>query len=228
MSYRIACLILAFRSLEELGEGLRSDAFLSDEPSPAADQTKSSKDARNRLRAAACRNARGILETFLDMPTDFKDVISSNVCMCLGYGLYILSYYGESQSVIPDRLSLELATGLEDWCNSSPGRMWVAKFGLIAKRKLQARMSGPMFPLWVAVETPPVSAENTTDRIGTSSKDPRSPVSYGADTEVAESAFANTLQGLIPDGSVAGLSASTDTFTNMQDFFSSGLFVLPP
>ena len=91
IGYHAACLILAVRSLEEVGQGLRPRTFLSevdgdnisDVENHTRTQSKPAKDGDgNALRANACKYAMLVLQAFLEMPSFLMDGIETCLCLC--------------------------------------------------------------------------------------------------------------------------------------------------
>lgn len=229
IGYSSACLILTTKWLEDLGEDLRSAAFLSnsplgnDAPTPSrirhSDKTNT-KAALLSLRARSLTHARSILETFLQMPHFLKNAIMSNRCLCLGYSALILAHYGELHSELPDKHSLHLVSRLEDWLSKAPGKSAVIKFATMAKQRLMARLSsGPANDEALGLTTKETSTKENNESVSLH------PASDGATTV---STGGNNVAGgdpvhIWPDGTSAGYEAHGDaTFPNMEEFFSGG------
>ncbi|KAI0836525.1 hypothetical protein F5Y06DRAFT_273686 [Hypoxylon sp. FL0890] len=151
IGYHAACLILAVRSLEEVGQGLRPRTFLSeanddngsdceDHNPPNSRQTDANEG--NVLRANACKYAMLVLQTFLEMPPFLMDAVPTCLCLCIGYCALLLAHYDESQSKISDQVSLDLITRIDQWIRTSPGRAWSFKYGTLAKCKVESRING--------------------------------------------------------------------------------------
>ncbi|KAI0116769.1 hypothetical protein F4814DRAFT_413900 [Daldinia grandis] len=153
IGYHAACLILAVRSLEEVGQGLRPRTFLSemggedasDNECHASTHPRRNKDGDgNTLRINACRYAMIILKTFLEMPPFLMDAIPTCLCLCIGYCALLLAHYDESQSKISDQVSRDLIIQIDQWIRTSPGKSWSFKYGALAKHKMESRTSGDL------------------------------------------------------------------------------------
>ncbi|KAI1172199.1 hypothetical protein F4777DRAFT_521815 [Nemania sp. FL0916] len=96
------------------------------------------------LRINACKYARLVLETFLEMPSFLMDSAPTCTCLCLGYCALVLAHYDGSQSQIPDAVVLSLITRLDQWVQTSPGKAWSYKYGALAIRKVEARVRSPL------------------------------------------------------------------------------------
>ncbi|KAI1388064.1 uncharacterized protein F4822DRAFT_408500 [Hypoxylon trugodes] len=151
IGYHGACLILAVRSLEEVGQGLRPRTFLSgtdgdngsDNESHDPTQSKPHKDGDgNLLRANACKYAMICLQTFLEMPRFRMDSTPTCLCLCIGYCALLLAHYDETQSKISNQVSLDLITRIDQWIRTSPGKAWSFKYGKLAKQKIESRING--------------------------------------------------------------------------------------
>ncbi|KAI1134587.1 hypothetical protein F5Y05DRAFT_406387 [Hypoxylon sp. FL0543] len=151
IGYHAACLILAVRSLEEVGQGLRPRTFLSEtddgngsdcEEHNAPHSRRSNDNDGNILRANACKYAMLVLQTFLEMPPFLMDAVPTCVCLCIGYCALLLAHYDESQSQISDQVSLDLITRIDQWIRTSPGKAWSFKYGTLAKHKVESRING--------------------------------------------------------------------------------------
>ncbi|KAH6670866.1 hypothetical protein F5X68DRAFT_247418 [Plectosphaerella plurivora] len=131
VGYYSASLVLAVRFLQELDEDLSSNTFMNDRDRPSSGSPISSRQQSTRdeetanLRAGACSNARVILQTFLQMPADVKNSVGSNRCLCLVYSAMVLAHYGEPESRVQDRISLDLIKRLNQWLNSDLSKAWV-------------------------------------------------------------------------------------------------------
>ncbi|KAF4538173.1 C6 zinc finger domain containing protein [Lasiodiplodia theobromae] len=210
IGYSSACLILTTKWLEDLGDDLRSAAFLSNSPlgndAPVPSRTQHSdktnpKAALLSLRARSLMHARSILETFLQMPHFLKNGIMSNRCLCLGYSALILAHYGELHSDPQDKHSLHLVSRLEDWLSKAPGKSAVIKFATMAKQRLMTRLSSG----------------------------PANDEALGLTSEKTSTKENNRSYSLHPasDGATAvdttGYETHGDaTFPNMEEFFSGG------
>ncbi|KAI2466299.1 hypothetical protein F4781DRAFT_424182 [Annulohypoxylon bovei var. microspora] len=151
IGYHAACLILAVRSLEEVGQGLRPREFLSgadgDNGSDGEDRTpirsrRNKENDGNILRANACKYAMIVLQTFLEMPSFLMDAVPTCLCLCIGYCAILLAHHDELQSKISDQISLDLITRIDQWIKTSPGKAWSYKYGILAKHKIESRMNG--------------------------------------------------------------------------------------
>lgn len=150
VGYHAACLILSLRCLEETGGALRPQTFLSDEDVDTVSDggqawTDSSREKKggkdNTMRAHACKHAKLVLETFLEMPPSLSDSVPICLCLCIGYCALLLAHYDESQSRISEQASLEVITRIDDWVRHAPGKAWSFKYGDLARRKVEARIS---------------------------------------------------------------------------------------
>ncbi|OTB10615.1 hypothetical protein K445DRAFT_322847 [Daldinia sp. EC12] len=148
IGYHAACLILAVRSLEEVGQGLRPRTFLSeiadDDGSDNEDHTptqprRNKGDDGSTLRMNACKYAMLVLQTFLEMPSFLMDAIPTCLCLCIGYCALLLAHYDESQSKISDQVSRDLILRIDQWIRTSPGKAWSFKYGALAKHKMESR-----------------------------------------------------------------------------------------
>ncbi|KAB2571507.1 hypothetical protein DBV05_g9850 [Lasiodiplodia theobromae] len=229
IGYSSACLILTTKWLEDLGDDLRSAAFLSNSPlgndAPVPSRTQHSdktnpKAALLSLRARSLMHARSILETFLQMPHFLKNGIMSNRCLCLGYSALILAHYGELHSEPPDRHSLHLVSRLEDWLSKAPGKSAVIKFATMAKQRLMARLSsGPANDEALGL---------TTEKTFTKENNGSDSLNLALDGATAVNTGENIVAGrdsvhFWPDGTSAGYETHGDaTFPNMEEFFSGG------
>ncbi|KAI1468983.1 uncharacterized protein F4812DRAFT_450795 [Daldinia caldariorum] len=155
IGYHAACLILAVRSLEEVGQGLRPRTFLSeidgedgsDTEAHTSTQSRQKKsDDGNILRINACKYAMLVLQTFLDMPSFLMDTIPTCLCLCIGYCALLLAHYDESQSKISDQVSRDLILRIDQWIRMSPGKAWSFKYGALAKHKMESRTNSDTGP----------------------------------------------------------------------------------
>ncbi|XDG06395.1 hypothetical protein ABKA04_006010 [Annulohypoxylon sp. FPYF3050] len=151
IGYHAACLILAVRSLEEVGQGLRPREFLSgaDGDNESDSENHTSRHSRRTrendgdiLRSNACRYAMIVLQTFLEMPPFLMDAVPTCLCLCIGYCALLLAHHDESQSKISDQVSLDLICRIDQWIRTSPGKAWSYKYGTLAKHKIELRMNG--------------------------------------------------------------------------------------
>ncbi|OTA56605.1 hypothetical protein K449DRAFT_437811 [Hypoxylon sp. EC38] len=151
IGYHAACLILAVRSLEEVGQGLRPRTFLSEtdgdngsdsEDHPPPHSRSTADNDGNILRANACKYAMLVLQTFLEMPPFLMDAVPTCLCLCIGYCALLLAHYNETQSKISDQVSLDLITRIDQWIKTSPGKAWSFKYGALAKFKVESRING--------------------------------------------------------------------------------------
>ena len=106
-------------------------------------KTDSTADA---LRVNACKYAKLVVETFLEMPTFLRDKAPTATCLCLGYCALVLSHYDPSLSQISDAVVLRLVTSLDHWVQTSPGKAWSYKYGTLAIRKVEARINSTHTP----------------------------------------------------------------------------------
>lgn len=150
VGYHAACLILSLRCLEENGGALRPQTFLSDEDvdtgsdggqewTDASHERDGGKD--NSMRAHACKHAKLVLESFLGIPPSLSDSVPTCLCLCIGYCALLLAHYDESQSRISEQTSLEVITRIDEWVRHAPGKAWSFKYGDLARRKVEARIS---------------------------------------------------------------------------------------
>ncbi len=147
LGYHAACLILSLRCLEENGGAMRPHTFLSDEDADIgsndgktwSDSSYERGGKEKIIRAHACKQARLMLETFLEIPPSLTDSVSTCLCLCIGYCSLLLAHYGETQSGIPDQISLDVVTRVSDWVRHAPGKAWSFKYGDLARRKVEAR-----------------------------------------------------------------------------------------
>ncbi|KAI1452988.1 hypothetical protein F4805DRAFT_397822 [Annulohypoxylon moriforme] len=151
IGYHAACLILAVRSLEEVGQGLRPREFLSGADGDNGSDGENDAPTHSRrikendgdiLRANACKYAMIVLQTFLEMPSFLMDAVPTCLCLCIGYCALLLAHHDESQSKVPDQISLDLITRIDQWITTSPGKAWSYKYGTLAKHKIESRMNG--------------------------------------------------------------------------------------
>ncbi|KAI8958827.1 hypothetical protein F5Y11DRAFT_362348 [Daldinia sp. FL1419] len=155
IGYHAACLILAVRSLEEVGQGLRPRTFLSEmEDEDVSDHEdhipvhprQNNDDGGSTLRVNACKYAMLVLQTFLEMPSFLMDVIPTCLCLCIGYCILLLAHYDESQSKVSDQVSRDLIIQIDQWIQTSPGKAWSFKYGALAKHKMESRTNGDSSP----------------------------------------------------------------------------------
>ncbi|KAI1654927.1 hypothetical protein F4813DRAFT_368893 [Daldinia decipiens] len=151
IGYHAACLILAVRSLEEVGQGLRPRTFLSEidgedasnNECHASTHPRRNKDGDgNTLRINTCKYAMLVLQTFLEMPSFLMDAIPTCLCLCIGYCALLLAHYDESQSKVSDQVSRDLIIQIDQWIRTSPGKAWSFKYGTLAKHKMESRTRG--------------------------------------------------------------------------------------
>ena len=165
MGYHAACLIWYLRCLEENGGTLRPQVFLTDEDADrrsedgqaageahaegthfeggggGGERSGEGEGKGNAMRAQACKHAKRMLETFLEMPAAQTDAVTTCLGLCVAYCALVLAHYKESQSRVADQVSLDLITRVENWARTAPGKAWSFKYGELAKRKVEARIS---------------------------------------------------------------------------------------
>ncbi|KAI0376059.1 hypothetical protein F5Y04DRAFT_225637 [Hypomontagnella monticulosa] len=237
IGYHAACLILAVRSLEEVGQGLRPRTFLSevdgdnisDVENHTRAQSKRAKDGDgNALRANACKYAMLVLQAFLEMPSFLMDGIETCLCLCIGYCALLLAHHDESQSKIPDQVSRDLIIRIDQWIRTSPGKAWSFKYGALAKHKIESRInrnsspaSGQQLPMRANLQDQDNSREGTDTMAGIgygSHKPGRDIRGYHADEE-----FASGIQQLEPEADFTSFDMPGHTmFPRMEDFFGGG------
>ncbi|KAI3330698.1 hypothetical protein F4824DRAFT_327322 [Ustulina deusta] len=108
--------------------------------------SKTDNATGNLPRVNACKYAKLVLETFLEMPPFLMDTAPTCTCLCLGYCALVLSHYDASQSQIPDAIVLSLITRLDQWVQTSPGKAWSYKYGTLAIRKVKTRINSAPAP----------------------------------------------------------------------------------
>ncbi|KAH9886583.1 hypothetical protein F4778DRAFT_774000 [Xylariomycetidae sp. FL2044] len=240
IGYHAACLILAIRSLEEMGQGIETKTFLSEAVSDHhhdrfggnSSQSQNRDERSDLLRANACKYAMLVLQTFLDMPTFLMDAIPVCFCLCIGYCALVLAHYDETRSKISDQVSLDLVTRLDQWIRASAGKAWIYKYGALAKRKVESRING------IARSSAAAYARGGGGGSGHRARDDRRgisvPVEYhaaglgSADHHSAEAAFYGTEELVTPNShSLDNLQSFPDltdavAFPSMEDFFGGG------
>ncbi|OTB00490.1 hypothetical protein M426DRAFT_324265 [Hypoxylon sp. CI-4A] len=236
IGYHAACLILAIRSLEEVGQGLRPRTFLSetdggtgsDSESHAPSRSRRTKDSDgNVLRENACKYSMLLLQTFLEMPSFLMDGIPTCLCLCIGYCALLLAHYDESQSKVSDEISLDLINRVDQWIRTSPGKAWSFKYGVLAKYKIESRING----VSNSTDTHPSSArahiQGPNDSEGRSERPVRSGSLEKSNHEAAE----YRRDDLFPQGiSHSGIETAFPgidlpehaVFPSMEDFFGGG------
>ncbi|RYP78687.1 hypothetical protein DL771_000354 [Monosporascus sp. 5C6A] len=127
VGYYAACLILSLRCLEENGGALQPKMFLSD-----GEPDTSSEDAQA---CAGTRHDRCAKDNVMR-----AHAFPTCLCLCIGYCALVLAHYDESQSKIPDPVSLNLTTRIDDWVRNAPGKAWSFKYGELARRNVEARI----------------------------------------------------------------------------------------
>ncbi|KAK7750724.1 hypothetical protein SLS62_007275 [Diatrype stigma] len=149
LGYHAACLILSLRGLEESGGALQPQTFLSDDADTGSDNGQESTDFSHEragekcynMRAHACKHAKLVLETILKMPPSLSDSVPTCLCLCIGYCALLLAHYDESQSRITEQDSLDVINRIDEWIRHAPGKAWSFKYGDLARRKVEARIS---------------------------------------------------------------------------------------
>ncbi|RYP03623.1 hypothetical protein DL764_005002 [Monosporascus ibericus] len=127
VGYYAACLIFSLRCLEENGGALQPKTFLSDgEPETGSEDTQAYAGKRHD------RCAKDNVMRAHAFPTC--------LCLCIGYCALVLAHYDESQSKIPDPVSLNLITRIDDWVRNAPGKAWSFKYGELARRNVESRI----------------------------------------------------------------------------------------
>ncbi|KAI1089010.1 hypothetical protein F5B19DRAFT_399695 [Rostrohypoxylon terebratum] len=225
IGYHAACLILAVRSLEEVGQGLRPREFLSgadgDNGSNSENHTprhsgRTREKTGDILRANACRYAMIVLQTFLEMPPFLMDAVPTCLCLCIGYCALLLAHHDESQSKISDQVSLDLICRIDQWIRTSPGKAWSYKYGTLAKHKIELRMDGS--------STSPIEDQNDCqDRTSVPTEvdghSTRKPTHETAGYQV----FGSSVQPLESESMFPSFDLSDNAiFPSMEDFFGGG------
>lgn len=150
IGYHAACLILSLRGLEESGGALQPQTFLSDEyADTVSDNGQEPTDPSHErgggkcynMRAHACKHAKLVLETILEMPPALSDSVPTCLCLCIGYCALLLAHYDESQSRVSEQDSLDVINRIDEWIRHAPGKAWSFKYGDLARRKVEARIS---------------------------------------------------------------------------------------
>ncbi|KAI0844224.1 hypothetical protein F5Y00DRAFT_249176 [Daldinia vernicosa] len=236
IGYHAACLILAVRSLEEVGQGLRPRTFLSemdgedgsDNEGHAPTQPQRNKsDDGNTLRINTCKYAMLVLKTFLEMPPFLMDAIPTCLCLCIGYCALLLAHYDESQSKISDQVSRDLIIQVDQWIRTSPGKAWSFKYGALAKHKMESRTSGDsgsMSDHQTLTRTHPRNQDGEQDEIatpvGVNSHGPNHHETMGYHTGEVCSPEAQQLESepIFPSFDMSEHAI----FPRMEDFFGGG------
>lgn len=104
--------------------------------------TDDSTDDLVSIKLNACKYAKLILETFVEMPPFLMDATTTCTCLCIGYCALVLAHYDSTQSQIPDAVVLRLVTRLCRWVRTSPGKAWSNKYANLARQKVEARING--------------------------------------------------------------------------------------
>ncbi|KAI1373174.1 hypothetical protein F4677DRAFT_462543 [Hypoxylon crocopeplum] len=236
IGYHAACLILAVRSLEEVGQGLRPRTFLSETDGDNGSDDENHTLARSRrakdkdgniLRANACKYAMLVLQTFLEMPSFLMDAIPTCLCLCIGYCALLLAHYDESQSKVSDQVSLDLITRIDQWIRTSPGKAWSFKYGALAKNKIESRINGSSSstsahqPSAREISRGPRDAHDKTNaqiRLD----DPHKPTHEVAEYQAGEE-FPPTAQQIESGAIFPPFDLSEHSvFPSMEDFFGGG------
>ncbi|KAI0007557.1 hypothetical protein F4779DRAFT_591311 [Xylariaceae sp. FL0662B] len=244
IGYHAACLILAVRSLEEAGHAIKTKTFLSDgdiATDNASDDESHSRNERrvketvsddgSPLRAKACKFAMLVLQTFLEMPSFLMDATPTCLCLCIGYCGLLLAHYDESESKIPDQISLSLITQLDEWIRSSPGKAWSNKYGALAKHKIESRIDSRRRTN-ASHQVIPVTA-NPRDRNNIHGKtdslaslDDQNDHGHGSEnTEYhTDSQIPSAVQSLETDVALPSIDMTSEDaiFPSMEDFFGGG------
>jgi hypothetical protein len=230
-----ASLVLTVRYLQELDEDLSSNTLLSDRDHPSCgsrdesaiyNHQKSARDeATAKLRAAACSHAVVILQTFLQVPANVKNSVGSNRCLCLVYSAMVLGHYGEPDSRVQDRISLDLISRLNQWLDGDCSKLWVVRLANIAQRKIMARIAGEQQRQAAVGEEP--GTEGATGQLQNISETGQEyaglplGVTMEANRPPSLQAASTPLGGLsVPAHGVQEQYAEWGTFPIMEDFFS--------
>ncbi|KAI1499221.1 hypothetical protein F5X99DRAFT_390668 [Biscogniauxia marginata] len=239
LGYHAAYLILAIRSLGETGHGLGSKVFLSSKTAgdcnddghqwtEGREDNTQGKDG-DRLRAIACNHAMLVLQTFLDMPLFLMDAIPTCSCLCIGYCALVLAHLEESQSQVPEQVSLDLIIRLDQWIKQSPGKAWSFKYCKLAREKIESRTSAAAL-LRTTSQLPPNTAHPSQESaqkgvvVSNPSSSEGSQGPHGHPTGyTTESLPMESVQPTDPDSTYPGLESNGPlAFPSMEDFFGGG------
>ncbi|KAI0888515.1 uncharacterized protein GGS22DRAFT_156079 [Annulohypoxylon maeteangense] len=244
IGYHAACLILAVRSLEEVGQGLRPREFLSgadgnndngsdDENDAPLHSRRTKENDGNILRANACKYAMVVLQTFLEMPSFLMDAVPTCLCLCIGYCAILLAHHDESQSKVSDQISLDLITRIDQWITTSPGKAWSYKYGTLAKHKIESRINGGLTSTVSHQPRQPSMRARVEDRNGC--QDDRTSVPAGLDGRCARKPtreasgyhanemFGSSVEPLESESIFQSFDMSDNAiFPSMEDFFGGG------
>ncbi|KAK5633296.1 hypothetical protein RRF57_009011 [Xylaria bambusicola] len=165
------------------------------------------------LRINACKYAKLVIETFLEMPTFLRDKAPTATCLCLSYCALVLSHYNPSLSQVSDALVLRLVTSLDHWVQTSPGKAWSYKYGTLAIRKVEARIN--------SARTPPNSHEHSDERAGqaASFRRPSEGHVHAYPTDNISPSMGHTID---PNNELSLFNLSEDDFPSMEGFFGGG------
>ncbi|KAI0509719.1 hypothetical protein F5B22DRAFT_615734 [Xylaria bambusicola] len=204
-----------------------------DSPEATRGETSQSSDtktdnAADVLRINACKYAKLVVETFLEMPTFLRDKAPTATCLCLGYCALVLSHYDPSLSQIPDTVVLRLVTSLDHWVQTSPGKAWSYKYGALAIRKVEARINSS--------RTPPNShaPSNISDRGDHERSNERgaqaAPFRHSSEGHVhaypADDIPSSMGHTVDPNNELPLFNLSEDDFPSMEGFFGGGFLDL--
>lgn len=233
IGYHAACLILAVRSLEEVGQGLRPRALLSetnddntsdDENHAPPQLRRTTSNDGNVLRASACKYAMIVLQTFLEMPSFLMDAVPTCTCLCIGYCALLLAHYEESQSRVSNQVSIDLITRVDQWIKTSPGKAWSFKYGTLAKQKIESRINGrsssTTVPQPSAMRGHPHSRDNVSAPVGPGEHGIHGPAHEATEYHAGE-AFSDPQHH--ESEAMFSLDMSEHAiFPSMEDFFGGG------
>ncbi|KAI1208657.1 uncharacterized protein F4807DRAFT_144868 [Annulohypoxylon truncatum] len=238
IGYHAACLILAVRSLEEVGQGLRPREFLSgadgDDESDGENHTprhprRTKENDGDILRANACKYAMIVLQTFLEMPSFLMDAVPTCLCLCIGYCALLLAHHDEAQSKVSDQISLDLITRIDQWIKTSPGKAWSYKYGTLAKHKIESRMNGGSTStgsgqpsMRTHVEDQRVCQDKSSVPVELDGHSTRKPTHETVGYHTNE-AFGSNVQQLESESIFQSFDMSDNAiFPSMEDFFGGG------
>ncbi|KAI0454151.1 hypothetical protein F5B21DRAFT_504641 [Xylaria acuta] len=130
-------------SAERRSSNWAESETIREETSHSSSDSKTDSTSADLLRVNVCKYAKLVVETFLEMPSFQRDTAPTCTCLCLGYCALVLAHYDASQSQIPNAVVLRLIMRLDHWVRTSPGKAWSYKYGALAIRKIEARISSP-------------------------------------------------------------------------------------
>ncbi|KAM0810126.1 hypothetical protein AB5N19_10474 [Seiridium cardinale] len=148
LGYLFACLILATRKLEAIGESLQSHTFMRDtvlgdahgDSDSQTDGNKYDDTLRAALRKTCSKLAEGIIDLFLEMKPSLKISLGSETHLSVVYSSLILAHFDETESGLSDQHCLDLVVRIYDWYNSTPQLARMINSGKIANRRLRSRL----------------------------------------------------------------------------------------